>query len=175
MDAGVGSRLFLVLVLLIGVVSDIRFRKIPNWLTYPTVIIGVAFHTSTKGLEGFLFSAAGVGVGIGLLIIPYLMGGMGAGDPKLMGAIGGLLGPRAVFMAGICTFLVGGVYAIGLLAWHGYLRETARRYWLFFKSYILTKGFIYVPPSDNEKKPKLCYGVAIALGTLISVIFGIKI
>jgi prepilin peptidase CpaA len=91
-----------------------------------------------------------------------------------MGAVGGLLGPRSVLAAVIVTFLVGGVYAIILLVWHGYLRVTAKRYWANLKSFIYTKDFIYVPPSENEKKPKLCYGVAIALGTFISVILKIR-
>jgi len=166
--------LFLTLILLIAVINDLCFRKIPNWLTFPAMVMAIVYHAMARGLEGFLFSVAGVGVGIGLLIIPYLKGGMGAGDPKLMGAVGGVLGPRGVFAAVIVTFLVGGVYAIILLAWHGYLRESLMRYWTIIKSFLYTKNLTYIPPTENEKKPKLCYGVAIALGTFISVIFKIK-
>lgn len=167
--------LFLIIVLLIAVVSDIRFHKIPNWLTYPTMIGAVIYHTIIKGLGGFLFSVEGVGMGIGLLIVLYLMGGMGAGDAKLMGAVGGLLGPKGVFTAFIFTAIMGALYALVLLTLHGYLKETAKRYGSILKTFILTEQFIYIPPPKIDKKPRLCYGVAIALGTLISLAFGINI
>ena len=88
--------LFLTIVLLIAVISDIRLHKIPNWLTYPAMMGAIIYHTSTRGIGGFLYSVEGVGAGFAVLIIFYLMGGMGAGDVKLMGAVGGLLGPKGV-------------------------------------------------------------------------------
>ena len=69
----------------IAVIEDIRRFKIPNWVTYPTMLLALLAHAVAGGLDGFLFSAGGVATGIGLFIIPYLMGGMGAGDAKLMG------------------------------------------------------------------------------------------
>jgi len=167
--------LFLTIVLLVAVAYDVRFHKIPNWLTYPTIIVGILLHTSIRGVNGFLFGIGGVCVGIAVLIIPYLFGGTGAGDVKLMGAVGALLGPKGVFIAFLATSIVGGIYAIALLAFHGYLKEALKRYWAIFKTFIFTKKFIYVPPSKREQKPKLCYGVAIALGTLISIAFTLNI
>ena len=158
-------------VLLISAFNDIRFNKIPNWLTYPTILVGILYHTSVKGFEGFLFSIEGVGVGLGVFIIPYLMGGTGAGDVKLMAAVGGLLGPRDVFIAFLFTSIVGGIYALVLLIYHGYLRETAIRYGAILKTLILTRKFIYIPSAKGENKPKLCYGVAISAGTLIFLAF----
>jgi len=166
--------LFFSLVLLMAAVSDFRFHKIPNWLTYSAVIVAVVYHTSMKGFEGFLFSVEGVGVGIAVLVIPYLVGGMGAGDAKLMGAVGGLLGPKGVFMAFLFIAIIGGIYALALLTLHGYLRELAQRYVGILRTFILTQKFIYIPPSKKEKGPRLCYGVAIALGTLISFVWGIN-
>jgi len=166
---------FLIIVLLIAAISDIRSKKIPNWLTYPAMMVATIYHTTAKGIGGFLFSIEGVAVGIAVLTVIYLLGGTGAGDVKLMGAMGALLGPKGVFVAFLFTSIVGGVYAIVLLITHGSLGETARRYWAILKSFILTKNFVYVPPSEREKKPKLRYGVAIALGTLISVLGGIRI
>ena len=163
--------LSLLIVLLIAVISDIRFHKIPNWLTYPTMIGAIIYHTSIKGLEGFLFSVEGVGAGVAVLIIFYLMGGMGAGDAKLMGAVGGLLGPKGVFPAFIFTAIIGGIYALVLLTLDGYLKETGKRFGTILKTFILTKQFMYIPPPKREKRPRLCYGVAIALGTLISVVW----
>ena len=165
----------LTVILLTAAVFDIRFHKIPNWLTYPTMVGGVVYYTATRGLEGLLFSVEGVGVGLAVFIIPYLMGGMGAGDAKLMGAIGGLLGPKGVFKAFLFTAIVGGIYAIVLLASHGYLKETAKRYGKILKAFVLTKQFIYLPAPPAEKKPRLYYGLAIASGTFISFFLDISI
>lgn len=167
--------LFLIIVLLIAVVNDVRFHKIPNWLTYPTMIGAIIYHTTMNGLEGLLFSVEGMGMGIALLIVLFLMGGMGAGDAKLMGAVGGLLGPKGVFTAFIFTAIMGGIYALVLLTLHGYLKETAKRSGTILKTFILTKQFIYIPSPKREKRPRLCYGVAIALGTLISLALGVSI
>ena len=100
---------------LIAAVTDIRSRRIPNWLTYSAMLLGVGYHTMVSGAQGFFFGAGGLFLGLALLIVFYLMGGMGAGDVKLMGAVGALLGPKGVFIAFIFTALVGGIYAIILL------------------------------------------------------------
>ena len=146
--------LFLTIVLLVAVAHDVRFHKIPNWLTFPSMIIGISYHTGFRGLEGFLFSTGGLGVGIAVFIIPYLFGGTGAGDVKLMGAVGSLLGPKGVFIAFLTTSIVGGVYAIAILAYHGYLQEALKRYKAILKTFIFTKKFIYIPPSPRDQKPK---------------------
>lgn len=138
------------------------------------MIGAVIYHACTKGVGGFLLSIEGVGVGIGLLIVLYLMGGMGAGDAKLMGAVGGLLGPKGVFIAFLFTAMIGGIYALVLLTLHGYAKETAKRFGTILKTFIFTKEFIYIPSPNREKRPRLCYGVAIALGTLISLALDIS-
>jgi len=105
-------------VLIIAVVSDIRLQKIPNWLTYPAMTVRIIYRTGLKGLEGFIFSWGGIGVGVAVRIGFYLVGGTGAGDVQLMGAVGGFLGPKGVFIAFLCTAIVGGIYAILLMALH---------------------------------------------------------
>ena len=167
--------LFLTIILVIAAINDIRLRRIPNWLTYPAMIVAVVYHTGMKGLGGLLFSMEGLGVGIAIMLVIYLVGGTGAGDVKLMGAIGAFLGPKSVLSAFLFTSIVGGVYAIVLLVLNGYLRKTIKRYWLIIKSFFLTKNFLYIPPSEKEKKQVLRYGIAISLGTFISVFLGIKI
>ncbi len=162
---------FLIIILLIAVIFDIRSHRIPNWLTASTLIIGIIYHTWTKGFEGLLFSLKGLLVGIALLTAPYLLGGMGAGDVKLLGAIGGLFGPRSVFVAFLCSALIGGFYAFLLLIISGHFKETLQRYGTILKAFLLTQKFIYVGPDPHKSGPKLCYGAAIALGTIISIAF----
>jgi prepilin peptidase CpaA len=164
---------FLTIFVVVAALTDAFSHKIPNWLTLSTMIGGLVCHGGTKGLEGFLFSLGGIGVGIACLVLPYLMGGMGAGDAKLMGAVGGLLGPKGTFIAFLFTAIIGGIYALALLAFHGYLKETARRYGTTLRTFFFTRQFVYIPSPYREKETRLCYGVAIALGTLISVFSGI--
>ena len=161
----------LIIILLIAVIFDIRFHRIPNWLTFPTLIIAIAYHVWTKGFAGLLFGFTGLLVGIAVLIIPYLMGGMGAGDVKLMGAIGGFLGPKNVLLAFLCSAIIGGLYALVPFALSGSVKETFRRYGTMLKTFLLTQKFINVGPAPCKNGPKVYYGVAIALGTIISVAF----
>jgi prepilin peptidase CpaA len=162
--------ILLTIILVVAAVYDLRFQKIPNLLTYPTMGIAVVYHFVTNGLDGLLFSAGGLAIGVALLILPYLMGGMGAGDAKLMGAVGTILGPKGVFMAALFTAVVGGVYAlILLLISRQFLKGLISRHATTLKTFVMTRQFIPIPAAKDEKKPKLCYGIAIALGTLLYV------
>ena len=97
-------------------VIDLRSQKIPNIITFPSMLIALTYNTIINGTEGLLFSAGGIAAGIAILIIPYLMGGMGAGDAKLMGAIGGFIGAKAAFFAFFLIAAVGGIYALIIVA-----------------------------------------------------------
>lgn len=98
------------------------------------------------------------------------MGGMGAGDVKLMGAVGSFLGARGVFYAFLATSIIGGLYAIFYLAWSGDLKITLKRYGTMLKSLLLTRQFLYMAPSEKVKALKMSYGVAIALGTILIIL-----
>jgi prepilin peptidase CpaA len=163
---------FLVGVLLIASIKDILSYKVPNWVTLPTAIIGIIWHASARGSEGFFYSLEGVVVGFALMIFFYLTGGSGAGDVKLMAAVGGFLGPKGILIAWICTSFVGGIYALILLAIKGHLTKTFKRYGAFLKTFIYTKKIIYTPPSEREKQFKICFGLATAIGTGVYLFFG---
>ena len=161
--------------LAIGALWDLRFRRIPNWLTLPAAATAIVYHTAMNGLEGFLFSLEGMALGIAILLPFYLKGGMGAGDVKLLGVVGAFLGPHAAFTAFLFTALVGGIYALALLIFHGYLKKTILRYRIILATFVLTRHFIYFPPPEKERKHQLLYGLAISLGTLLSLGFGSRI
>jgi len=133
------------------------------------MIVGFIYYTTISGMAGLLHSLSGLLLGLALLITVYLLGGMGAGDVKLMAAVGSLLGPQGVFEAFLGTALAGGIYALIVLASKGYLPDTLKRFGLMLKTFFVTKKFIYIPPPQAEKAPLLCYGVAICLGTLASI------
>jgi prepilin peptidase CpaA len=165
---------FLVFILAFGMTIaalwDVKTRKIPNIFTFPMMLFGFAYHGVTSGLMGLGFSAAGFCIGIFVFFIPYLMGGMGAGDAKLMGAAGAMLGPKGVIIAAVISIVFGGIYAMVLLAiHHDFSRSLLRRAGITLKTFLLTSQIILIPSGKDEKKPTLYYGVPIALGTMCYV------
>jgi len=165
---------YLTAVLAAASISDIRSFKVPNWLTYSSLAVGISYFTLTKGFEGFIFSLAGTAAGFGLLILPYMVGGTGAGDVKLMGAVGSFLGAYGVFSVFILSCILGGAYALFLLVSKGLLLSTFRRYGRILWCFIITQKFIYIPPTIKEKALKLRFGLAIALGTGSYLVFGLN-
>ncbi len=162
--------IFLSIVLIVAATFDVVVHKIPNLLTYPTMASSLIYYFIMMGLEGVLFSAKGLALGIILFIIPYMMGVMGAGDAKLMGAVGSILGAEGVFMASVCTAIIGGLYAVILLLVHPrYLKEFLHRHVTTFKTFIFTGQYISIPAAEPDRQPKLYYGTAIALGTFVYI------
>jgi len=159
----------------IAAICDLYFNKIPNWLTFPAAVVAVVYHTALSGWGGFLFSLEGIILGTALLVPYYLLGGMGAGDVKLMGAAGGFLGPHGVLMAFLFTALTGGLYAFILLARHGSLKKSAIRFKTMLTTFLLTKNLVYIPPPEIKQKPRLLYGLVIAVGTLLAMGLGNRV
>ena len=162
---------FLLILLLILLIStacvDLAKHKIPNKITFPAIITALLCHSIFSGWEGILFSLGGIAAGIALLIVPYLMGGMGAGDAKLMGAIGAIIGAKAAIVAFLFSALAGGVYAIVLILirrdhFRGFFGEISAT---VINLLIFRKYFPQPENSVRENRPRLCYGLAIALGT----------
>ena len=158
-------QIYLAITLICAGIIDFKKQKIPNYLTFPTVLIALIYHIYINGMAGLLFSISGMFTGIALLIIPYAMGGMGAGDVKLLGAIGAFVGFKSVFIVFLFTALYGGIYAIMALIWY------ERSLSIFIKkafhtllSVVLTKQYNVKSENTDKSKPRLCYGIAIALG-----------
>lgn len=102
---------------LCAAVIDLRTRKIPNWLTVPFCLAGMAFNLIWQGWAGFQASLLGFAAGFAIMFVLWLIGGGGAGDLKLMAALGAWLGPKpivAVFLLSSLVVLV--MSAVKLLA-----------------------------------------------------------
>ena len=163
-----GIALFLCLALLIAAINDLKYQKIPNLLNFSLAGTAIVFHTISSGLEGLLFSGGGLLLGIALFLPFYAFGGMGAGDAKLMGAVGAVVGAKGVFISALLTAIYGGIYALLLLLiYRQYGQSIFSRAWAVLKTFILTRQYVPMStPNPIKKKPRLCYGIAIALGTV---------
>lgn len=117
---------------LIAAVTDVWKFKIHNALTVPLLISGLVYHGIVGGVAGFSWSALAVLFGFGSLIILYLMGGMGAGDVKLMAAVGAWLGMPMTFYLFIASSLAAGVYAVVLLCVGRNLGETRDNFLILY-------------------------------------------
>ena len=163
--------IFIAAVLVFASVTDIRNHRVPNWLTFSGMVVGLASYFLTGGFGGLLFSAEGLILGFALLIPFYMAGGMGAGDVKLLAAVGALLGPFGVMKAFLCTALVGGAYAIILLAVSRWRNRTVTKYEARARTLIFKRNIEGRTPVDTTKRaPVLCYAVAIAFGTFLSLL-----
>src|SRR6202167_2144202 len=100
-------------VLAVATFTDLRNRRIPNWLVVPFLVIGIVASTWLHGWHGLGFSFEGLGLGLLLYGILFWMGGMGAGDVKLAAAIGAWIGPGQLFIALVVTAMAGGIMVLG--------------------------------------------------------------
>lgn len=115
MESVISVALAVVLVTAIG--TDLRSSRIPNWLTFSATGFALVGHAWLSGFPGALFSVAGLGTGLGLFLLIYCCGDIGAGDVKLMAAIGALIGPYGALLSGLLAIMVGGLYALGAMCY----------------------------------------------------------
>jgi len=160
--------IFTVVLTCLAAVWDWRSRKIPNLLTVPGVVAGITLHAVLAGWHGAAFALQGVGVALALLLPLVLLRAVGAGDWKLMGAVGAFLGWRLALFV-----LVGSIFASGIMACVqmfrvGRVMETLRNMWTLVKGFFAF-GLKKNPQIslDNPRLLKLPFGVAIAAATIV--------
>jgi prepilin peptidase CpaA len=156
-----------ILIAVLGVASfcDVRSSRIPNWVTFSGAAIGLSAQAWMFGVQGLMFSVAGLGAGLGLFLILYLSGGVGAGDVKLMGSVGAMVGPYGALLSGLLAMAVGGAYALGAMCHHWGVYRTGQ------KLLCATQGALLVGGNSWAQELKLPfplrYGLAISGGTLL--------
>ena len=163
--------LILFIALAAAAFIDLRTGKIPNWITLPTTATGLVFHTVMNGANGLAYSANGLATGFALLILLYAMGGLGAGDVKLVAAAGSFLGPSAIISAVWAAALVTGFYAVGLLIIRLGCGGTIRWIWSWMKSLLLlgAKPSLLLGLPTKANRLVLRYAPLFVIGTLMSL------
>lgn len=156
-------------VLAIATFTDLRSRRIPNWLVLPFLAAGLAVSGWLYGWSGLGHSAGGVAVGGLLFGILAVMGGMGMGDVKLCAAIGAWLWPQQLILALVLTGIAGGIMALCWAATGGFLGELFRGTGNLMFSF--GRRGLKRDPELNLSNPharKMPYAPAIAIGTLVA-------
>jgi prepilin peptidase CpaA len=158
-----------VAVLVVATFTDLRSRRIPNWLVLPFMVAGIVVSTFLHGWHGLAMSLGGLGLGGLIFGVLFAMGGMGMGDVKLLAAVGAWVWPSQLMLALVVTGLAGGVMAVVWAALSGFLPD------LLKGSSELVFGWKergLKPPAElvlaNPRAHKMPYAPAIAIGTLIS-------
>ena|SRR5579864_639376 len=147
---------------------DWRTRKIPNWLTVSGLLLGIAVRSLVGGWRGMVVSLEGAGLALAILLPLVLVRGLGAGDWKLMGAVGSLLGPWAFLALLFVSMLVTGVMAVATVIWTRRVAATLRNIGVIIQGFFVF-GWRGNPEMtiDNPGLLKLPFGVAVAVTTLI--------
>jgi len=151
--------------------TDLRSRRIPNWLTVPGLAIGIAANTVLGGWSGLKTSLLGAALGLGLLLPFVLLRALGAGDWKLAGALGAFTGPGMLIDLLLASVFVAGLMAVALVIYKGRVLQTLRNIGHILVSLVTFR----LPGSrvslDNPDSLKVPYGVALAFTVMLYGIF----
>ena len=165
---------FLSVALVVAAVIDGWKLKVPNWMTFPLVISGWIYSTACFGWAGLGWSLLGTAVGLALLLPLYAIGGMGAGDVKLLAGVGAWMGATVTLYAFCVSAVFGGVIAVGMVLY--------RRKWGHHTSQFMAIVSEIMTVRDPSKLSELAaarkrtmlllpYGIPIAMGTIVYFIW----
>jgi len=156
-----------VLLSLVAGWTDLRRRRIPNWLTVPGLLIGVTANTALTGWSGLANSLKGAAVGLALLLPFVLLRSLGAGDWKLAGALGAFSGPGVLVDLLLGSIFVAGLMAVALIIYKRRVLQTLRNIGHILISLVTFR----LPGSrvslDNPESLKIPYGVALAFTVVL--------
>ena len=168
--------LFVTGTMTVAAVIDGWKLKVPNWITFPFAISGLIYHFATDGFAGLTGSLIGCAAGLGLLLIPYIIGGMGAGDVKLFAGVGAWMGASITFGAFLVSTVVGGVLALAMIAFrslHGrdwsVVSKHLERFQMVATELMTIRDPNHLAELAAARKPTamlLPYGIPLAIGTV---------
>lgn len=159
--------------LIVAAVIDGWKLKVPNWLTFPLIISGWIYSaTLVDGYpwwEGLLYSVFGTLVGLGLLLPAYAIGGMGAGDVKLLAGIGAWVWYKDTLYAFAFSAIVGGIIAVLMVLVRRKWGKHQSQFWVICNEILTVRDPKKLAAIAAERKPNMLllpYGIPIAIGTI---------
>ena len=154
----------------VAVAFDVRTRRIPNWLTFGAALVGLMYAVLTAGVSGLATAVAGWLAGAALFFPFFALGGMGAGDVKLLAALGAWLGPAESVWVAIFSGAAGGVLGLAVAFARGYVRTAFTNLWLMLMHW-RTRGHEPVPglTLKDGNSPRLAYAIPITIGLMCTL------
>ena len=164
------SEALLAALVLVAAIYDIRFRRIPNWLVLTGFCLGVAFNTYFLRVDGLILSLLGAALAFAVYLPFFALRAMGAGDVKLMIAVGAFVGAKNWLILFLMTAILGGILAICLLVMRGGLIRAFKNVLFILGQLARLRMPHHGDPALDVSHPRavtLPHGVSIALGTLV--------
>jgi len=163
-------------LLIVAAVIDGYQLRVPNWLTYPTIFSGWIFsatlYATATGIswwEGLGWSLLGTVIGLALLLPAYAIGGMGAGDVKLLAGVGAWMHGTHTFYAFCITVIVGAVMAVAMVVLRKAWKKHANQFWLILNEITVIRDPNELSAIAAERKSSMLllpYGIPMAIGTI---------
>ena len=149
---------------------DVRTRRIPNLLTFGAAVLAVLFAVANNGLSGMTTALLAWVLGAALFFPFFALGGMGAGDVKLLAALAAWLGPADAVYLAIFAAIAGGVIGLFVALLRGYTRQAFSNIWLMLMHWKVV-GPRPVPGLTlrDGRAPRLAYAIPIAVGALCTL------
>lgn len=159
-----------IIVAVVAAAWDLKTRKIPNFLTFGAALGGIAVHTYFSGIPGAMWSAAGWLVGFAVFFPFFALGGMGAGDVKLVAGIGAWLGPASTVWVALFSLAAGGIIGLLVALGYGYFTQALTNIsWMF--QFWRAEGPRPVPQLTlaTHRGPRLAYAVPVLVGLMVTI------
>lgn len=163
---------FVTITLVVAAVIDGWKLKVPNWITFPMIVSGWIYSATLSpfaGFEGLCYSLIGTAVGLALLLPLYAIGGMGAGDVKLLAGVGAWVWGTVTLYAFAISAIVGGLIALVMVlarkGWHKHKNQ----FWMIWNEVLTVKDPEQLSALAAQRKPSMLllpYGIPIAIGSI---------
>ncbi len=163
--------LVLFILLVVAVATDLKSHRIPNLLLLPALSLALMLHAIDSGMAGLVTATGGLALGLAILMPLYAIGGMGAGDVKLLGVIGSLLGPWGAIVVGLATMMAGAVLGIAILLWQRFwpVLEIHTAQFIGPQNSTIQSPPVFRPIHTESQKSYIPYAPAIAVGTMAAL------
>lgn len=152
----------LIAIVALAIRWDLLEHRIPNALCGPALLAGVTLNALSDGVPGLWLAISGALAGLAVFLPLYLLKGMGAGDVKLMAAVGSFVGPLDAAWAAAMTLALGALIALGIVVRRRFLSRPAR-----LEAVLADNTSLTPTPAASLRKERFPYAVAIAGGTIL--------
>lgn len=157
------------IVLILAAWIDGKQLRVPNWITFPLILSGWLFNLSAGGWPDLQQAWMGTAIGLLCLLPLYAVGGMGAGDVKLLAGVGAWLGPHVTFSAFVVSTVVGAVMALWMVVRRKSFAHHYANFWMILGEFLRVKNPRELAQIAAERKPQMLllpYGIPICVGSI---------